>query len=64
MNEIERILKQMNKERINTFGNGYMDRDLAIIKAGLIKAAFTAVVDGNLALQVCAHVEREMKNVK
>jgi len=64
MNEIERILKQMEKERLNALGHSYMDRDLAIIKAGLIKAAFAAITDGGVALSICAHVEREMKNVK
>lgn len=64
MNEIDRILKQLDKQRIRTFGSGYMDKDLAIIKEGLVKAAFAAITEGGIALSVCAYVEKEMKDVK
>ena len=58
MNEIERILKETITEIEKNYSQISGDDTVAIIiEAGLIKAAYSAIIDGNVAISITKFVE-------
>ena len=55
MNEIERILAELEK---GLYPHVFLfTEESELVRQALVKAAFAAIIDGNVAMSICSYVE-------